>query len=102
MLLRNEVPSASRVDGVDIQPIDSTFLGVPLLSAVLPASNETRKDKSDVVVLFNADIVLYDNFPVALGKFSTPFERRQCHLCDEKSAFNHSGCTYTRCDADVK
>lgn len=48
--------AARRIDGVDLRPLDSTFLSVPLFIAVLVAANLTPPGDADVVV--NSDILL--------------------------------------------
>lgn len=65
--------------GVRAQDVESTFLGVPLFSAVVAAANATRpisgKGQSDIVILLNSDIVLFDDFSVAIGKLGRSFDR---------------------------
>jgi beta-arabinofuranosyltransferase len=54
--------------GVNWVPhIDSNFLGVPLFNAVFQVANEST---ADVVVIANADIVLFEDFPYTIRKVS--------------------------------
>lgn len=72
-----ELREVAREHGVETQPIDATFLAVPLFSAVLAAANQTSTAaNADVVVLLNADIVVFDDFSTSLGKLQARFGRR--------------------------
>ena len=62
--------------GVAARNVDSTFLGVPLFSAVVRAANESVDVPTDaVVVVLNADVVLFDDFPAALAKLWNKFKQ---------------------------
>lgn len=50
--------------------VDTSFLGVPLFNSMLEVVNASRHE---VVVLVNADILLYDDFPYAIRKVLRDF-----------------------------
>lgn len=66
-LLGEGFGGVAREFGVGARTVDHTFLGVPLFHAVLAAANASARP-ADVVVLLNADVLLFGDFQVALAK----------------------------------
>lgn len=72
-LLGSGFNQIARRYGVRSHAVDTTFLGVPLFSAVVAAANATQPSNADVVVLLNADIVLFDDFSIVITKLRRVF-----------------------------
>eukprot|EP00171_Calliarthron_tuberculosum_P008155 IDg8155t1 len=76
-LLGSGLSGVARRFGVLSRAVDTSFLGVPLFSAVVAAANSTQPRTgnalTDVVVLLNADIVLFDDFSTVVTKLRRVF-----------------------------
>lgn len=60
-----------RAYGINWLPhVDTTFMGIPLFHSMLRATSQSH---AVVIVLLNADIILYDDFPYALRKIRRDF-----------------------------